>query len=145
MNVKRGGSYALIAISLTLPSVWWLIVDMFFGGLFGFEWVIAASILIITIGIYVIARTIKHDGIRRWLFIFFYLIATLPIIAWIAVSGFYQMRILGRDYLFVEYGLFILFGILLMSLTVPLVLFAHIAYALSVRKLRKAESGGVCE
>jgi len=138
--MKRVFLFAITAILLAIPLFLWLsfidtrILGNSLGQLHHVQIIIAITLLLATTGVYTIARIMKRNRIRKWFFIGCYLVTTLPIVVVVAIVGIRQIWIPSRADLIVEYGLFVFAGIVLLLLTVPPVLFAHIAYALNARR-----------
>jgi len=99
--------------------------------------------LLATVGFYTIARLIKHDGIRKWFFIAFYFVTAFPILLFVVPSVISLLLSgLATDHAhYYEQAIFLaIYSPLVLSFTMSPVIFAHIAYALSVKKLLESDS-----
>jgi len=144
-------------ILLLVPALWLLIfvttqVIRNFGGRgyfpdlksFSSLLIIVSISLFSTIGIYVIAKKIKHGSIRKLFFLACYFVATFPILLFV-VPAIVSLRLdpLVSERTFNNYSTILgYFGSLFLSFTMTPVIFAHIAYVFYARKLPKSEDEG---
>ena len=132
VNMKTVAIWFITVILLTIPAS----LLLFATGMFRSVVVAGTVSMIVTVGIYIIARKIKHAHIRKRFFVGCYLVASMPIVAF-AVFGVIRniLAALFTGYMH-HYGdaFFITYiASILLSLIVPHVIFAHLAYILHAR------------
>ena len=136
------------AILLAMPNILYVIRIVYANiklnrahGHFYVHFVSARSLILLgitllaTVGIYIIAKKTKRDRIRKGFIIGCYLTATLPIIAPI-LYGIVWNLVEARGST-TDASILAIIAVQLLIITVPPVVFAHIAHALYMRAQRQ--------